>query len=184
MNAERDAIVARVLIEERWTFVARERGASFDEISAIAGMSISDGGLGRQIAVPTLKRRARGYAERRRIRLEAAREEERQRRIDLAEIAVDTADRKLSTAADEPGAYAAALRAYERAEERLKREEAGAHVPLSRELRANDEIDVALSLVDAMRYVDASDRRHLSRSLVLEGPLKAFARCLNDGSNH
>lgn len=178
MSTSSEAVAARVLIEERWTHVARDRGASFVDISALSGKPISAGGLGRQIAVPTLKRRARGYVERRRARLEAAREDERQRRIDLAEIAVDKADRKLSAAANEPAAYAAALRVYERAEARLAREEAGVHVPLSRQLREGDEIDVALSLVEAMRHVPVSDRAHLSRSLALEAPLAVFARRL------
>lgn len=178
MSARREAIAARVLIEERWVHVALGRGASFVEISARSGKPISEGGLGRQIAVPTLKRRARAYDARRRARLEAAREDERQRRLDLAEMAVDSADRKLA-AASEPEVYAAALRAYERAEGRLAREETGVHVPISRQMRESDEVDVALSLIDAMRDVPAVDRAHLARSLAPKAPLAAFARRLS-----
>lgn len=179
MNAGREAVAARVLIEERWTHIARERGVSFDELATLSGAPIAGGGLGRLIAATTLKRRARGYIARRRARLEAAREDERQRRIECAEIDVDNADRKLAAAAGDPTAYAAALRAYERAEGRLAREEAGVHVPISREMREGEEIDVALSLIEAMRYVHESERPHLARSLAIEAPLAAFARRLS-----
>lgn len=164
MSTSSEAVVARVLIEERWTHVARDRGASFVEISALSGKPISAGGLGRQIAVPTLKRRARGYVERRRARLEAAREDERLRRIALAEIAVDNADRKLAAATGEPAAYASALRAYERAEARLAREEAGVHVPIARWMRESVDLDIALEIAP---YLPKDDRSALRRSLAI-----------------
>lgn len=175
MSVEREAVAARVLIEERWAYIARERGVSFDELATLSGAPVSKGGLGRQIGAPTLKRRVRAYLIRRRARLEAAREEERQRRIDDAELVVDRHDRKLAASASDPTAYAAALRAYERAEARLMHEEAGAHVPLTRQMRQSDEIDVALALVEAMRHVAGDERPHLARSLSIQAPLAAFA---------
>lgn len=162
MSEQSALIAARVLIEERWTFVARERGASFAEISELSGKPISEGGLGRCIAVPTLKRRARGYVEHRRARLEAAREDERERRIALAEMAVVNADRRLMAATGALAAYAVALRLYDRAEDRLAEEVAGVHVPLSRWIRANVEIDIALEIAP---HLPANDRDALRRSL-------------------
>lgn len=70
--------------------------------------------------------------------------------------------------------FAAALRAYDRAEAALTRRE-GEHVPITRGMRQGDEIDVALALVDALHFVPELDRPHLVRSLDIEAPLRAFA---------
>lgn len=42
-------------------------------------------------------------------------------------------------------------------------------------MRQDDEIDVALALVDALHFVPELDRPHLVRSLDIEAPLRAFA---------
>lgn len=164
MSARSEAIAVRVLIEERWVHVTLSRGASLAEISTLSAKPISQGGLGRHLAVPAVKRRARAYDARRRARLEDARENERQRRIAVAEDAVTDADRRLSAAAGSVDGYVAALRAYERAEERLAREQAGVHVPISRWMRVNVDIDVALEIAP---HITGDGRDALRRSLDL-----------------
>jgi hypothetical protein len=175
---ERDAIVARVLIEERWAHLhTDDRRAEASELSA---MPVESGGLGRRLNAATIGARARGYATKRAVRLEEARAAERERRIDAAESELAKADARVAAraAAGDGVGYAAALRAYDRAETTLGRRESE-HVALTRRMRESDEIDVALDLLEAMRHVPEPDRAHLSRSLHIEASLRAFARRLS-----
>lgn len=175
---ERDAIVARVLIEERWAYLhADERRAEASELSA---MAVERGGLGHRLNAATIGARARAYASKRSARLEEARIAERERRMDAAESELAKADARVAACAraGDGVEYAAALRAYDRAEATLVRRESE-HVALARQMRESDEIDVALALLDAMRHVPELDRPHLLRSLAIEKPLTAFARRLS-----
>lgn len=169
---DRAAIVARILIEERWAHLyARGNRVEASDRSAL---SIAEGGLGRRIHPATLKARVRSYDAKKAQRLAQLVEDERERRQDFAEAAVARADDRVAALAgsSDPDAYSAALRAYWRAEEKADRL-ATEHVPLARWMRDADELDVALKLLPALRAMPRGERALFTRSLALRDPLAA-----------
>ncbi|WP_144833030.1 hypothetical protein [Microbacterium sp. BH-3-3-3] len=164
---DRDELVARVLIEERWAHLyARGNRVEASDRSALP---IAEGGLGRRIHPATLKARVRSYDEKKAQRLAQLVEDERERRRDFAEAAVARADDRVAALAgsSDPDAYSAALRAYWRAEEKADRQ-ATAHVPLARWMRDADEQSVALIIAGALIRLpglDQSDSQALRLSL-------------------
>ncbi|WZH35464.1 MAG: hypothetical protein PIR02_11830 [Microbacterium enclense] len=174
MNA-RHELVARVLIEERWAhlYARGDRQAASD----LSAQPIEDGGLGRRLHPATLKARVRSYDAKRAERLTAQREEERERRIFEAEVALAKADGSVAELAKDGDAagFTAALAAYVRAEAALDRRTTE-HVPLTRWMRQSEETDVALDLVIAIHTPGVGGHPLLARSLRLDAPISRFLR--------
>lgn len=174
----RTAIAARVLVEERWIHVARRETRDWHELAARAALPIDRGGLGRPVPPATLRARSRSYDDRLRARIAEAIEDEAERRVALAEQAVLDADARLGAVPlDDLDGYAAAVRRYDRAEERLARVEAGEGRPVraSRDVRDGVEMDVALDVLRLLETFPEADRPHLRLSLDLEAPLARLA---------
>lgn len=172
--SERSAILARVLIEERWAHVHTKRGVHLREMSTLSAEPVRNGGLGRPISSAVLGTRARAYRAEQRRRLEEAREAERERRVDAAMAAVVRADERVAASAGNGLSYAAAFDAYGRAEATLERRQSE-RPSVTRWMREGDEIDVALALLEAMRFVLDHERPDLMRSLEIVAPLEDFA---------
>ncbi|MEZ3155537.1 hypothetical protein AB1K56_01290 [Microbacterium sp. BWR-S6Y] len=163
----RDELVARLLIEERWAHL-HARG-NRDEASDLSALPIERGGLGRRLHPATLKARIRSYDAKRAQRLEEQRNQERERRVHKAVLAAIRADKRVASLAgsSDPDAYSAALRAYERAEELVDKRRVE-HVPLTRWMRDSDELDVSLELREAVLGIErAGDARGLATLLRL-----------------
>lgn len=161
----RDELVARMLIEERWAHLYA-RG-NRNEASDLSALPIERGGLGRRLHPATLKARIRSYDAKRAQRLEEQREEERERRVHKAVLAAIRADKRVASLAgsSDPDAYGAALRAYERAEELVDKRRVE-HVPLTRWMRDSDELDVALGLLEAIELRAPVQRDELQQALL------------------
>lgn len=175
---ERETIVARVTIEERFAVVMKRAGLSWAEIAARAALSPAEGGLG--WFMPSMMPRRRFWAYRGRV--ETA---QRQVRLDEAERREWLLDDEIARTYDGLCALDAGSPAYRRLRRRLdalEREERRLHrlgdyegvpvplPPLTPAMRASVEHGIALDVVEAVALMPSEDRPHLLRTLLVDGP--------------
>lgn len=189
---DRDEIVARVVIEERFVAVARARGLTFREIAALAATPPHNGGIGFYMRPLTARERLAAY--RRRIedlcRQRVA--EEDMRRLWEVEGEMRAALDDLDAAKFGSRAYRAADRRYEitaREERRLYQLGEFEGVPvappkLTKRLRESAELSAALDVAEAVALRPVEEHDALFTTLDLAAPgadVRGYLRRLVEG---